>query len=1073
MSLTDDTKYIQGDNAKIDGIYFHVLDEHGERTPASSYLLNKNKNTYFVIHGFTSGVGDKWLDGIKDFDSGTNWKIEPNDFKQWENFDSTQHSLGLAIKSYDPSANVVIVDWGNFSTPSGLDVLGDLAAAYAAWSGHPSALLKGFNTYYAQANEGTDRVSRALKEYIDSKLLPYDGITLVGHSLGAHISGKTGKLLGKRIENIIAMDPAGPGFERYKKEDRLSYDDAENVYAIHTSATLGYKGPLALYDLYINANVNKSLFGGLKNYYSHPDTYSFDDVSKHSFANHITALMFAESSSMQDKFSPTFLASHLYNPEISSKFYGGETTKWNASLSVVGNSVDPLTNLKLNIENLFEKKYFSDQYFDWEFDTLAPYTDHSGFWYDDDYLNRWNEGYQQDSLGLTASPDTSSTTWTTPSWLAWWGPIDGGVAWFDERNQGGQLNFEPDKNEIQSRVVDGLFKIELENDQPNNYVNTLYPVFHGFNKIKEEVRIANHRQVIDFRDGLVMIKGTEKSPLIDKMTGMDYGLPLVGLPRNNINIITTLKYLPTARWRDDLKFPKTDLAYRFTPQVRNRTTASLFRGISDKFFDDNFNIYSLFLGGSPEDNKFGINAIAYQYALMSLVQTTNELLDYVGVDYNSWSAHFDAKNAPNDVLAIYSIASALSHLYSDTKSQYDNLNLAKTSGFSPFSKADVTRLWDAILRTTPTFIATNQDSPLEMSVQLDRIAKMHIKRAKNVKQILKKSFEVGGKDLMIPAIVGSKQHLMATGEGSQIYQSIDDAFMIKSDVKYRKRQNKLLNSSVYYSNYTDSNHVHNKGDLISLHIDRESLHHATNKLANDQNATINFTVKLTNPAPIYGLSVNFLLGGRSLSESNYRLIGLDRASFNFKPGSTKKIISVELFPSFYDTSRSLQLSLLNTTSGYEISSDESSIEIGSSNKTLTYSHIAATDLFRNKKSTIIGCEDDDKLIAPSGRSVQNILMYGDAGADLFELSRQSKGLTFLQDFNPYEGDKIILNADEFGGKSSVSHQDFHFFGGKLFYNSLGASSGSEVLALLGDGINDTENFFSTIPLKKESYIRIV
>ena len=57
---------------------------------------------------------------------------------------------------------------------------------------------------------------------------------LVGHSLGAHVSGFAGKRFdtSAQIGHISGLDPAGPGFSR----NRLSPNDANLVVVIHTSA---------------------------------------------------------------------------------------------------------------------------------------------------------------------------------------------------------------------------------------------------------------------------------------------------------------------------------------------------------------------------------------------------------------------------------------------------------------------------------------------------------------------------------------------------------------------------------------------------------------------------------------------------------------------------------------------------------------------------------------------------------------------------------------------------------------------------------------------------------------------
>ncbi|KAL4713316.1 hypothetical protein ACJJTC_015303 [Scirpophaga incertulas] len=65
-------------------------------------------------------------------------------------------------------------------------------------------------------------------------------ITLIGHSLGAHIAGIAGKQLrqisGRSVGRIVGLDPAGPCFSNISKVARLDSEDAEYVDVIHTSA---------------------------------------------------------------------------------------------------------------------------------------------------------------------------------------------------------------------------------------------------------------------------------------------------------------------------------------------------------------------------------------------------------------------------------------------------------------------------------------------------------------------------------------------------------------------------------------------------------------------------------------------------------------------------------------------------------------------------------------------------------------------------------------------------------------------------------------------------------------------
>ena len=73
----------------------------------------------------------------------------------------------------------------------------------------------------------------------------------VGHSLGSHVCGFTGKT--KKLDGIIALDPAGPNFEHHNKENRLDRNDAKFVEVLHTDAgELGIVHPIGHVDIYLN-----------------------------------------------------------------------------------------------------------------------------------------------------------------------------------------------------------------------------------------------------------------------------------------------------------------------------------------------------------------------------------------------------------------------------------------------------------------------------------------------------------------------------------------------------------------------------------------------------------------------------------------------------------------------------------------------------------------------------------------------------------------------------------------------------------------------------------------------------
>lgn len=80
-------------------------------------------------------------------------------------------------------------------------------------------------------------------------------IIIIGHSLGAHVSGFAGKevqkLLNDQVPLIIAADPAKPFFSSKTCDKRVCKTDTKRLIVFHTS-TLGLPDPIGHLDLQFN-----------------------------------------------------------------------------------------------------------------------------------------------------------------------------------------------------------------------------------------------------------------------------------------------------------------------------------------------------------------------------------------------------------------------------------------------------------------------------------------------------------------------------------------------------------------------------------------------------------------------------------------------------------------------------------------------------------------------------------------------------------------------------------------------------------------------------------------------------
>ncbi|XP_064605905.1 pancreatic triacylglycerol lipase-like [Liolophura sinensis] len=170
---------------QVEFVLFSRQNSGGKDVTSNSDSIRQSgfdaaKDTKFIIHGYTDLGSSVWVQRmVQDF-----------------------------LKYHD--VNVVCVNW-----QKGADSL-----------------------YYGQSAANTRRVGeivgdfiRQLKEVMGA---PYNSHHLIGHSLGAHISGFAGASLNGQVARITGMDPAGPCFRFAGPADRLSDDDAIFVDAIHT-----------------------------------------------------------------------------------------------------------------------------------------------------------------------------------------------------------------------------------------------------------------------------------------------------------------------------------------------------------------------------------------------------------------------------------------------------------------------------------------------------------------------------------------------------------------------------------------------------------------------------------------------------------------------------------------------------------------------------------------------------------------------------------------------------------------------------------------------------------------------
>ncbi|XP_030371266.1 phospholipase A1-like [Scaptodrosophila lebanonensis] len=165
----------------------------------SASHFNPKNPTRFTIHGWTSSAEDYVNYGVRN---------------AW----FTQGDM-----------NMITVDWGRARSV-------DYASSVLAVPGVGEKVAALIN--FLRTNHG----------------LSLDNTMVIGHSLGAHVAGFTGKnVKNGQLQTIIGLDPALPLYSYDKPNSRLSITDAVYVESIQTNGgTLGFLKPIGKGAFYPN-----------------------------------------------------------------------------------------------------------------------------------------------------------------------------------------------------------------------------------------------------------------------------------------------------------------------------------------------------------------------------------------------------------------------------------------------------------------------------------------------------------------------------------------------------------------------------------------------------------------------------------------------------------------------------------------------------------------------------------------------------------------------------------------------------------------------------------------------------
>ncbi|KAL6432562.1 hypothetical protein ACFW04_006852 [Cataglyphis niger] len=208
LTLDDDIESLDETQMNIaNRVFFFLYTKKNSIIPRTLYVNDKNslkssnfdpsKPTRFITHG-------------------------------WMNSRSSLACLLIRdayLKNED--SNVIVVDWGSISRRPYI------------WASNRVVMVGQF-------------VSTMI-DFLEEQGMDLSKTILIGHSLGAHVAGLAAFNAQSKVNFVVGLDPAFPGFSLAGPGSRISSDDAEYVEIIHTNGgLLGFLTAIGDSDFYPN-----------------------------------------------------------------------------------------------------------------------------------------------------------------------------------------------------------------------------------------------------------------------------------------------------------------------------------------------------------------------------------------------------------------------------------------------------------------------------------------------------------------------------------------------------------------------------------------------------------------------------------------------------------------------------------------------------------------------------------------------------------------------------------------------------------------------------------------------------
>ena len=568
----------------------------------------------------------------------------------------------------------------------------------------------------------------------------------------------------------------------------------------------------------------------------------------------------------------------------------------------------------------------------------------------------------------------------------------------------------------------------------------------------DPLQIGNRDGILDYRDGMMLagerLEDSHINPFqhIDSISGVNIGIPLIGLPGESINLLTTLKYAALVRWR-----PTSEIAGQpLSPELITAAFAPRLQDVPRGFLQDDFEPYQALASNDPLEARDGLKTLIFSYQHLAAVLTIAALFRQLGLDYaneQAWGFVPDGNSVDSPELAAFTAyGSAILSRFGE--SSPDNSNALDRFGRKPLApKFDVTNpehlraVLKEVLSTYPTkslattatilglegvieadfidigrspeqhrrieeLVETTFDPMLtNLAEGLSAIASTVEERLEITEQ-LSSLIPIAGPQLIAASIAGPKRLVL-----TELVPGLVELAQNRNPTEFRQQF-----ASLFYTPTTVDSPDREYPFLIQVSTSATE-NRAVLQLdpATPLDRAV-FTVTLTNlegqaiEAPDYGLTIRFRLGGTAIEGVHYILPPAHAANLLYvPPGASTATVQLDLLPAFHTASNTLlQVELLSADSGYAVaanaavvsllrSEDGSALELDGSRQSFHPQWLA---------KGISGSHN--QLVAPL--AFTNPVLRGVNGkADTFVLRPELHVVPHLENFRPQDGDQLLVD----------------------------------------------------------------